>query len=138
MTLLFALCTGMIYYGFSENPIIAMQKAGKVSFIFLNLPFSDLLSNFLFVFGNFILIILIVTLLYLLIRRQFKDPFPELIEKLTKKEREVVLLIQDDLSNKEIANHLYICPSTVKTHINNIFKKLNLRSRKELKRITLK
>lgn len=38
-------------------------------------------------------------------------------------------------SNNEIAEQHFISLSTVKTHINNIYKKLNISSREELKNI---
>lgn len=53
-------------------------------------------------------------------------------DKLTGQERRVVQLIESGKSNKEIAVELSISPSTVKTHINNIFKKLDINSREEL------
>ena len=44
---------------------------------------------------------------------------------LTKREKEVLLLADEGLSNKLIADKLSISPGTVKKHIDNIFKKLN-------------
>ncbi len=54
-----------------------------------------------------------------------------LYDKLTLKEREILALIQVGKANKEIANELFIGVSTVKTHINKIYAKLEVRSRKE-------
>lgn len=51
---------------------------------------------------------------------------------LTKQELNVFNLMQSKLSNKEIANELFVSLSTVKTHINNIYTKLNISSRKEM------
>ncbi len=50
---------------------------------------------------------------------------------LTKQEEKILYLILDDKSNKEIAEETFTSVSTVKTHINNIYKKLNLNSRVE-------
>lgn len=50
---------------------------------------------------------------------------------LSKREIEVLELIKDDLSNKEIAERLFVSLSTVKTHINNIYKILEVRNRRE-------
>jgi DNA-binding NarL/FixJ family response regulator len=52
--------------------------------------------------------------------------------KMTMREREVVGLIADGLSNKEIANRLSIATDTVKSHVHNILEKLSLRSRVEI------
>ncbi|MBI9050561.1 MAG: response regulator transcription factor [Anaerolineaceae bacterium] len=51
------------------------------------------------------------------------------VEALTEREMQVLLLIDQGLSNAEIAERLSIAPSTIKTHINNIFSKLGVQSR---------
>jgi DNA-binding NarL/FixJ family response regulator len=48
---------------------------------------------------------------------------------LTRREAEIVKLIEEDLSNKEIAARLHIEVSTVKNHIHNILDKLQLPNR---------
>ena len=48
---------------------------------------------------------------------------------LTPREIEVLLLIADGLNNKEIADELYISEKTVKNHVSNIFKKLDVADR---------
>jgi len=52
-------------------------------------------------------------------------------EQLTKKEKEILNLITEGKSNKEIASVLFVELSTVKTHINKIYSKLNISQRKE-------
>ena len=53
--------------------------------------------------------------------------------KLTAQERKIVDSILNDMTNKEIATALFISHSTVKTHINNLYKKMNVSSRDEIK-----
>ncbi len=48
---------------------------------------------------------------------------------LTSREIEVLELIADGMINKEIAKQLYISEKTVKNHVSNIFKKLNVSDR---------
>jgi DNA-binding NarL/FixJ family response regulator len=52
--------------------------------------------------------------------------------KMTNREREVMHLIGEGLSNKEIAQRLAISVQTVKCHVHNILEKLALRSRLQL------
>lgn len=54
---------------------------------------------------------------------------PNLIEQLTKRELEVLKLVGQGLSNKEIAEKLYVSEKTIKTHTSNIFSKLQVKSR---------
>jgi DNA-binding NarL/FixJ family response regulator len=49
--------------------------------------------------------------------------------RLTEKESEILSLIVNGYKNKEISSKLCISEVTVKTHINNIFKKLNVNNR---------
>lgn len=51
------------------------------------------------------------------------------INSLTKREYEVLILIAEGLNNKDIAEKLYISEKTVKNHVSNIFKKLDLNDR---------
>jgi DNA-binding NarL/FixJ family response regulator len=56
-----------------------------------------------------------------------------LIEGLTERQKEVYNLIISGKTNKEIMSELFIEQSTLKSHINQIYKKLNIKSRKDLK-----
>lgn len=50
-------------------------------------------------------------------------------EKLSPREKEIVALLAKGASNKEMANALHLAESTIKIHIQNIFRKLGLSSR---------
>jgi DNA-binding NarL/FixJ family response regulator len=52
--------------------------------------------------------------------------------RMTKREREIIVLIADGLSNKEIAQHLNIATHTVKSHVHNIMEKLALHTRLQI------
>ena len=52
-------------------------------------------------------------------------------DRLTARELEIVELIDQGLTNKEIAAQLYIELATVKNHVHNILEKLHLRGRTE-------
>ncbi len=53
-------------------------------------------------------------------------------ERLTVQEKKIVHFLSEGKSNKEIANELSISLSTIKTHTNNIYKKLGINSRAQL------
>lgn len=50
---------------------------------------------------------------------------------LTSREKEVLALIAEGKSNKEVANELFISVNTVKVHVSNIFQKIEVSSRTE-------
>jgi DNA-binding NarL/FixJ family response regulator len=52
--------------------------------------------------------------------------------RLTARERQVVALLSEGLSNKEIAVWLGVAVHTVKSHVHNVLEKLALRSRLEV------
>ncbi len=64
-----------------------------------------------------------------------EPPVPEQqppAEKLTRREREVAILAGRGFTNRRIASELSISEHTVATHVRNILKKLNLRSRAQI------
>ena len=52
--------------------------------------------------------------------------------RMTKREREIIALIADGMSNKEIAEQLNIATHTVKSHVHNIMEKLALHTRLQI------
>ena len=64
---------------------------------------------------------------------QQENEMMERWDSLSQRERQVVALICLGYRNYQIAEKLVIAPETVKTHLQNIFAKFNLRSSKELR-----
>jgi len=65
--------------------------------------------------------------------RQLQDrEMEDTYELLTAREREILQLVAEGKSNKDVANMLKLSPYTVETHRSNILEKLNLHSVPEL------
>jgi DNA-binding NarL/FixJ family response regulator len=62
-----------------------------------------------------------------------KEPqTPDSLGELTDREREVVALVAEGLSNEEIAGRLFVSPATAKTHVSRAMGKLRARDRAQL------
>jgi DNA-binding NarL/FixJ family response regulator len=65
-------------------------------------------------------------------RPEADRPGSPLVEELTAREREVVVLVALGLTNVQIAERLVISPATAKTHVSRVMVKLHARSRAQL------
>ena len=52
-----------------------------------------------------------------------------MLDSLTEREHEILLLLSQGLTNKDIATRLYLSSGTIKAHNHNIFMKLGVSSR---------
>jgi DNA-binding NarL/FixJ family response regulator len=64
-------------------------------------------------------------------QRRPRNPHP-LLDTLTEREKEIVGLVGEGLSNDEIADRLVISPATVRTHVGRAMTKLGARDRTQL------
>lgn len=85
-----------------------------------------LLSYIVFALGTLCLILILI-----IVRMRIKGK-RTISPNLTTQEERIKALILKGATNKEIAQDLFISPSTVKTHINTLYKKEKVHSRKEL------
>jgi LuxR family maltose regulon positive regulatory protein len=62
-------------------------------------------------------------------RQAYKKAAGEIVEPLSSREMEVLQLIAEGLSNKEVADKIYLSLRTVKWHATNIYAKLGVKNR---------
>lgn len=84
--------------------------------------------------GVLLLLLYIYTIQWQLEQKSMEIGQADRLEDLTLRQREVYDLIIAGKTNKEIMAALFVELSTLKTHINQIYKKLEVSSRKELKK----
>lgn len=97
------------------------------SYYLINLKKKQTLS----IIANIIFGIVILVLTYIIYSNKSQKRLT-IIEDLSNQEIKIKKHIIDGKSNKEIAEELFISLNTVKTHISNIYSKLNVSNRKEL------
>ncbi|MDD3765125.1 MAG: LuxR C-terminal-related transcriptional regulator [Nevskiales bacterium] len=57
------------------------------------------------------------------------DDTPAVLEPLTKRELQILRMIESGMSNKQLADALFVSEGTVKWHLHNLYSKLSVRSR---------
>lgn len=72
---------------------------------------------------------------YLRLARKKKRPDP--IKSITKREREILVLLTEGLTSSEIASKLFISPRTVEKHRTNLLRKLKLKNTASLVRFAM-
>ena len=119
---------------FDDDEILAAAlRAGAAGFVLKDVPAEDLQRAVRAVAGGDSWLDPAVTGRVLSVYRGAAASRPARVDPalatLTAREREVLALIGRGLSNAEIAARLVVGEGTVKTHVNHIFAKVNLRDR---------
>ena len=116
-----------------EADIFALIRAGVSGFILKDASFDEFLTTIrLVVSGTHVLPPPLTDTLFSEIANQEARYAKTLLSSgstLTKREREITMLIADGLSNKEIALRLNVATATVKSHVHTVLEKLTLRTR---------
>ena len=117
----------------AQAEIVYFIKAGVCGFILKDANIDDFLRTIRSVAaGANVLPPPMATSLFSQIAEQaVREGKAELIEavRMTKREREIIQLIAEGLSNKEIAQKLNLATFTIKSHVHNILEKLALHTR---------
>lgn len=121
----------------SESVILRYVMAGAAGYVLKDVPVERLLDNVRAAHQDEALIsptIAAALMNQVAELAQISSQYtldPQAIADLTAREREVLNLIGEGLTNQEIAERLFIEVGTVKNHVHNILKKLDVSSREE-------
>jgi DNA-binding NarL/FixJ family response regulator len=116
----------------TDADAFASLQAGASGFLLKNVPPEELLAAIRVVASGEAVVAPRIT-------RRLLDRFAgqlapragdeDQLDQLTEREREVLLLVAQGMSNAEIAERLFVAETTVKTHVGRILTKLGLRDR---------
>jgi len=117
-----------------ESFVLRALKAGARGYVLKEAPEADLVQAVRLVSGGKSFFSPAVSRLLVedYVRRLQDKDIEDSYELLTSREREILQLIAEGKSNKDIANMLNLSLYTVETHRSNILEKLNLHSVPEL------
>ena len=119
-----------------QEELVEYVKAGVSGFILKDASFDDFLGTIRSVAaGAKVLPPVLTSSLFSQIAEHATrvgkgNPFNSV--RMTNREREIIALIAEGLSNKEIARRLNLATDTVKSHVHNILEKLALHTRLEI------
>ncbi|MFZ1281530.1 MAG: response regulator transcription factor [Ignavibacteriaceae bacterium] len=119
-----------------QADILQFVKAGANGFILKDASLKDFLATIRSVSDGETVLppLLIDSLFSQIIDHAVKEGKTKIKEAvlMTKREKEVIELLSDGMSNKEIGQKIHISTYTVKSHIHNIMEKLALHTRLEI------
>jgi len=120
---------------FNDKDLIKKSlKAGAVSFILKNITGAKLVKTIKDVYkGKYELSTYATKILLTELREKTDDNI-----NLTKREKEILTLIVEGLSNKEIAKRMFLSNSTIQFHVSNVLSKLGVSKRTEAAYLALK
>jgi two-component system, NarL family, nitrate/nitrite response regulator NarL len=120
----------------SQPDIRAFVQAGTDGFILKNATLDDVLNTIRAVAGGAIVLppAMTASLFFQIVEHGVSRGKKSLNvdNRMTQREKEVIALIAEGMSNKQIASDLNIATFTVKSHVHNILEKLALNSRLQI------
>lgn len=116
----------ILTYKQDRNPVFEALQAGVAGYLIKDMSTEDLVDAIIETDdGKQVIAHEVISDLV----DQTRDSDPDLGKDLTRREREVLELMPEGLTNKELARKLHVSPSTIKNHISNILAKLEAESR---------
>jgi len=125
----------IVLTSFNDMELIKKSlKAGAISYILKNISGALLVKTIRDIYkGKLILSPQVTKILLSEVRDSSDENF-----KLTVREKEILALVVEGLSNKEISKRLFLSNSTVQFHVSNILSKLRVTKRTEAVYVALK
>jgi DNA-binding NarL/FixJ family response regulator len=119
-----------------QMDIVELVEAGAAGFILKDAPIKHVLETIRAVARGIRILppVLTGTLFSHVVEhavRKARGRLPVAV-RMTKREREIITLVSEGMSNKEIAQRINLSTYTVKSHIHNILEKMALHSRLEI------
>lgn len=123
-----------------QEDVANYVRAGASGFIMKDASFEEFFATIRAVAGGAEILppALTTSLFSQITRNAVLGPKAKVLEsvRLTSRERQVIDLLGEGLSNKEISTRLHIAVHTVKSHVHNVLEKLALHSRLEVAAFT--
>ncbi|MDX2182913.1 MAG: response regulator transcription factor [Gemmatimonadaceae bacterium] len=120
----------------ADEELVSFVNAGVRGFVMKDATVDDLVATIEAVANgtNVLPPVMLSSLFSQIARETIRRGRPAVAEasQMTPRERQVVLLIGEGLSNKEIAARLQIATHTVKSHVRNVMEKLSLHTRLQI------
>ncbi len=116
----------------NEDDVVTALRLGADGYLLKDMEPEDILESIKTgASGKIIISERLTQLLARALREEAKGPKNGALVDLTAREREILALIANGMSNRAIGDSLNISEGTVKVHVKHILKKLNLKSRVE-------
>jgi len=121
---------------FAENDLVqSVLQAGATSYLMKDVPPHELAAAIRDAYAG--RATLASEAAEALIRQVIQDKEPQVDTDLTEREIEVLTLMIEGLSNKQIASQINLSPNTIRTHVSSILAKLNAVNRTEAVRLAI-
>lgn len=115
----------------TEQDLVAAVRGGADGYLLKDMEPEDLVAKLRRAAKGEVVLNDTLTGMLAYAMREDRQQVPEDDACLTDREQEILALIAEGMSNKLIAKQLGISDGTVKVHVKNLLRKLNLRSRLE-------
>ena len=117
----------------AEEDVLSALKAGARGYILKGVSGPDLVNIVRDVYAGeaYVTPTLAASLLSEMNARPEPRPVPRPLDDLTERERQILEKVAGGLSNKEIAQQLFLSEKTIKHYMTNILQKLHVRNRVE-------